>query len=232
MSTVPAVVKSSTLPRLRLTQEERLATNTYPKELVQAFHAGNTFFSRLPVLDLNGRIGTNGYIDFIEPQDMTHSVMRFTDSYQRPGIAIKIQARREIPPSRFLKPVPGNTFVLALFRRYTHPDSIWTYAWGNSDQRIETLYEQRHVENEHGGLLISECPTCPFVAKRIPRGVFPRLLNGEDPDFVLPRNNTAVDNTAVEGRRLSLRSRIIISALCTITIAYLFNRIFYRGQRL
>lgn len=70
--------------------------NEYPPEMVRVFRNSRFPILQLPVLALGDRMGGAGYIDFIQPADMTHSVMRFRDQYGRPGIALKIHASRRI----------------------------------------------------------------------------------------------------------------------------------------
>lgn len=70
--------------------------NEYPLGMVRAFRNSRTPISQLPVLDLGNRMGGAGYIDFIQPADMTQSVMRFRDRFGRPGIALKIHASQRI----------------------------------------------------------------------------------------------------------------------------------------
>lgn len=67
-----------------------------PSAMIQVFQKSRTPIYRLPVLDLGNQIGRTDYIDFIQPANMPHSVMRFRDQSSRPGIALKIRASRRI----------------------------------------------------------------------------------------------------------------------------------------
>lgn len=75
----------------RMHQQMRIAAE-YPQEIQAAFRAAGRSIIGLPELDLTGRMGGTGYIDFINPQDMLQPVMRFRDRHGRPGIALKIRA--------------------------------------------------------------------------------------------------------------------------------------------
>jgi hypothetical protein len=81
---------------LQSVHREMRQLNEYPPEMVRVFRNSRTPISQLPVLDLGDRMGGTFYIDFIQPADMTHSVMRFRDQHGRPGIALKIHASRRI----------------------------------------------------------------------------------------------------------------------------------------
>lgn len=61
--------------------------------------------SEYPVLDIGERMGWTGYIDIIEPEEMSHSVMVGTDKYGRPFIALRVKIN-EVPT------------VVTVFKRY------------------------------------------------------------------------------------------------------------------
>ena len=48
-------------------------------------------YDELPELDLNGRVGATGYIDFVTADLMRHPIMRGQDRYGRPFLAIKVR---------------------------------------------------------------------------------------------------------------------------------------------
>jgi len=172
-------------PRLHLSQE-RLITDEYPQEMVQSFLAGNVPIPRMPILDVRGLDN----IADIQPEDMTDPVMRFQDQHGRPGIALKIQARRGFHFPRYPL-VRGDTIVLSIFKRYSDPESgLWVYGWGGSDSRIENVIVRMHNENEHEGEMpAGACPTCPLGTLSRIYPILPSLLGDEDPDFRIPRNN-------------------------------------------
>ncbi len=47
-------------------------------------------FDKLPTLDVAERTGKTGYLDFLEPSDLKHSIMKGMDVFNRPFIAIKL----------------------------------------------------------------------------------------------------------------------------------------------
>lgn len=80
---------------------------------------GQAVFNAYPELDLAGRRGSTDYIDFLSPHELTHSVMRGIDRFQRPFISLKLRAN--LAGGGF-----GPPFVVTLFQRYTDR-GLWTY---------------------------------------------------------------------------------------------------------
>jgi hypothetical protein len=70
---------------------------------------------QLPVLDLGGRQGNTEYIDFIKTSDMSAPVMRYTDRFNRRGIALHLRCTYgewndlEVVLAPFQRYVPGLT---------------------------------------------------------------------------------------------------------------------------
>lgn len=71
----------------------------------------------LPVLDLGSRNGHTGYIDFIQPEEMSSPIMRGEDDNGRPFVAIRYMYQEQL-------------CVETLFRRYT-TGSTWTSGGGS-----------------------------------------------------------------------------------------------------
>jgi len=90
--------------------------DTLPK-IVQAL-GGEEAFMALPVLELDAARGTGrtGYLDFVQPEDMTAPVMRGKDSAGRPFVAFRMQLTED-----------GETRVVVetIFRRYI-TGNVWT----------------------------------------------------------------------------------------------------------
>lgn len=103
---------------------------TFPK-VIEAL-GGEGVFDNLPVLDLGDECGSTGYLDFVRPEDMTAPVMRGTDKYGRPFIALRIKHTK---PESFYAGLEDDedrewerkreVRVEVLFRRYTTGDT-WT----------------------------------------------------------------------------------------------------------
>lgn len=72
---------------------DRLETK-YPQEIVQAFRTTGMRIYHLPRLKLGNIVGEADLIDSINLEQMTSSVMRFTDRTGRPGLALRIRANR------------------------------------------------------------------------------------------------------------------------------------------
>lgn len=77
---------------------------------------GNAFFETLPNLDLQNRTGNTGLIDFLEPKDLSHPIMKGLDNLKRPFIAIKI-----------FDPFVNRQYVVSYFQRYIDKP-FWTWA--------------------------------------------------------------------------------------------------------
>lgn len=77
-------------------------------------------FNALPVLDIGDRIGDTGYLDFIQPEHMPHSVMRGTDSVGRPFISLKIRSNSPREPDG------QDPFVITFFQRFINK-ADWTF---------------------------------------------------------------------------------------------------------
>lgn len=58
------------------------------KEIASLF-GGEEGFQKLPILDIGEREGGTGYIDFIDPSEMTAPIMRGVDKYNREFFVIR-----------------------------------------------------------------------------------------------------------------------------------------------
>lgn len=155
----------------------RQVQKVYLKSLLEVF--SDRPIHRLPFLDLSMREEKNAYIDFLKPEDMEDSVMRFKDKGNRHGVALKIQKKEELG-------LPNKALVLTIFQRYSHKDGMWVHAWGGSDQSIECMYNTRHAPDYP---LHSICTTCPFSGYEdglpLKKYVLSNLLQGKDENFCL-----------------------------------------------
>jgi hypothetical protein len=94
----------------------------------QAFRAikeavgGEAAFNALPVLDLGQHTGSTGYLDFLRPNDLTHSIMRGADAGGRPFISLKLNTPSD--PGH-----PPHQTAITFFQRFA-TGGEWT--WGSS----------------------------------------------------------------------------------------------------
>ena len=143
----------------------------YPDYLTSMIERTGTAFEDLPVLDLQGRCGWTGYIDFLKPDDLSAPIMRFTDAQTRPGIALRVKVKETSEYADF-------TDVIAIFKR----DSTYVSNWvtGNKGSLGSVLYHRgdRQVAQERN-------------LHRLPESLdklelfLPQILAGTDPDFEL-----------------------------------------------
>ena len=75
-------------------------------------------FSQLPVLNIGNRMGPTNYIDFLNPEDLDAPIMKGTDKYERPFIAIKMTDQQQ-----------NKTFVTAIFERYDLDQGSDLWVW-------------------------------------------------------------------------------------------------------
>lgn len=108
---------------------------------------GEAAFNQLSVLDIGNRMGSTGYIDFLQTGDLTAPIMRGQDRYGRPFISIKLRDRASRLES-----------VITFFQRYDEggrwsyggelptPGNLFDGALGSQDH---TLIRQIVVERNH-----------------------------------------------------------------------------------
>ena len=113
----------------------------------QAFSNADQLIHRLPILDIAGRKGPTGYIDFIQTIDMIAPVMRFKDDQGRLGLALRI---RQVDPNQ--------ETVLTLFQRQGGFINIW------SNAVVKGNIEARHDQNDHEGPHFVECPKMSYFS--------------------------------------------------------------------
>ena len=91
----------------------------------------------LPVLDLGGRQGATGYIDFVRAEDMPFPVMRGVDVYGRPFVAIKAQTAGECD---FIE------VVGVFFQRYSDNADAWAYG---TCYPLNMIFHDSRVRDKH-----------------------------------------------------------------------------------
>ncbi len=89
----------------------------FPQNVMTAlsFRFGN--WSQVPIIDLQGRMGSTDYIDFLQIEDLKdHSVVKFKDCYGRVGMAFRAKIKKQFQDSKESK----RTFVFSFFQRYSN----------------------------------------------------------------------------------------------------------------
>lgn len=99
------------------------------------------------------RFGYTGYIDWIQPSEMTHSIMKGIDDFNRKFVAIKVRQHlySEIPAEWY----STRPSVWCLFQRNSGDDSVWaigspgdecsqSWALGGNQVTPETLEQVRN----------------------------------------------------------------------------------------
>ncbi len=127
-------------------------------------------YEELPVLDLGERQGRTDYIDFISRHEMTYPIMRFRDIHGRQGFALHLRCKWGEHKDK--------ETVLAIFQRYTDPNSIWTYGWGNNNNFLENVYFTYHQSDHTNGAMV--CDNCPMHGSRITIEHLTKLLTNTD----------------------------------------------------
>lgn len=82
---------------------------------------GEEAFNALPQLNLGGRPFNGDYLDFLQVEDLPHSVVKGIDGFGRPFISLKLRSNADAFRDE-------NPFVVTFFQRYTN--SI-TWTWGS-----------------------------------------------------------------------------------------------------
>ena len=94
-----------------------MSIHDYVKSLI-----GEDAFSQLPVLDLKGRTGKTDYLDFVKAEDMSAPLMKGTDAFRRPFVALRYRNNKT-----------GKCMAIVIFHRYT--DSLsWVSGTNYADE--------------------------------------------------------------------------------------------------
>jgi len=199
----------------RYSAKELINENFRPPEVIrQMFFSNDRLIKQLPILHLGDRMGQAGYIDFLQPEDMSHPVMKFIDMANRPGIAFKI-----VVYSRLEKTLELSLCKLKIRYAYSTERSFKKIIpeiknfmkilinWQKRKERIFVLFQRYrdekdiwvHAESYHF-YRIKElyeerhlpnsgfrhfCKSCPFEGNMPKVKIIQDLLNNTDPDFKL-----------------------------------------------
>ena len=93
------------------TQLKKTKLHTFP-QLIEALGGAEAVLA-LPELDIGGRMGPTGYLDFLPVKDVTAPLMRGIDAYGRPFVTVCYRHHDE-------------TIVECLFQRCVDNVNIWT----------------------------------------------------------------------------------------------------------
>ncbi len=171
------------------------------------FQVRKIHVSDLPTIDIKGRFGSTGYIDFLKISDMPQGadLARFVDDHGRNGVALRIQNADAT--------LDG---VIAIFQRYTGGDF---YVSGLNWQpklehhKINDAYNAIHDPHKKHGMA---CPTCPKMAVEI--------IRGEDLCFRLANDNkpkTETETTRPDSDNQDQTKQLESGELTAIVLAFL-----------
>jgi hypothetical protein len=90
----------------------------------------------LPILDLKNRMGHSDYIDFLQPEELTHPIMRGIDAYRRPFVAFKVYVAGP-------KDKDNYEIVGTFFQRYSDDTDAW--AFGTTFNGNQEIYHDSRV---------------------------------------------------------------------------------------
>jgi len=126
--------------------------------------------SKIPLLDINTKMGPTDYIDFIRTEDMVEDLMRGYDAYGRSFLAIKLEYQHK----RTTKQV-----VCTLFQRYTS---------ANSCIAIGTCYEHQCVQRFLGNNSYLPDDEIEPMLKKLHSIADAEMLHiNEDTSYVMPK---------------------------------------------
>ena len=140
----------------------------------------------LPAIDIQGRIGSPGYLDFLAISDMPQGadLARFVDDRGRKGVAVRIQ---NVDAS-----LDG---IVAIFQRFPN-DAVYVAGVGKQEKlNYDAMTSAYHTTHDREGLCDS-CPTCPpFTMDAAGNGgarqMLLDLIKSEDLCFQLANANKA-----------------------------------------
>lgn len=132
---------------IRQEEESRIASIRQrilqAQEKLQNVMGGSEFFTRVPVLDLRGRMGVRNLVNFLEPSYLSQPIVKGSDRYARDFIAIKVRNKDT-----------NEVSVQTLQQRFSD-DSVWIASQGPllaqeqviTDQELDGIKEL--CENRH-----------------------------------------------------------------------------------
>ncbi|MCE5317742.1 MAG: hypothetical protein LLG04_10370 [Parachlamydia sp.] len=105
-------------------------------------------FQQLQHLDLQGKKGSTGYIDFLSERDLSSNIMRGTDGEGRAFISLKLRSNSEKTVMGIRLP---NPFVVTLFERNTSGNR---WVWGSAEDnylwdKIDGVINQKELDFFH-----------------------------------------------------------------------------------
>lgn len=112
-------------------------------------------FLDAPKLDLGDRMGSTGYIDFLDHEDMEGSpVKQYVDKFGRPGFAVHLEFKEDFDKmidGHRVQWKQGDRYVLCPFQRFTNR-AKWSFGWGHSNINMEyRLYDVTRTHYFEGG---------------------------------------------------------------------------------
>ncbi len=174
----------------------------YVKELLARYWDS---VENLPILDLSGYQGSSDHISYIKPEDMSAPIMRFRDTWGRPGIAFAIRGKEDSKRSsvlsdKYILQVSKMEGVLTLHKRYPESSKVngWVVGGGSF---IAAVYQERQWDEaaKRGGKGISYNIFESGAPEPIHSRELEALLSGTDPDFILEIRTSDVLMSWTEG---------------------------------
>lgn len=164
-----------------------LIARIYPQQMIQLFRRCHLPIARLPVLELSEEQANRDYIS-VRSEDMTHPIMRFKDSWNRPGIAFHLEgyAERQVEYRDHTMQIRDISGAMTVFKRFTNSND-WRV--GVSRMLDDTMFKalnDRHNETDHVGDPVHYCPTCPrglYQADAMNYLTLSNFLEGHNPLF-------------------------------------------------
>ena len=126
---------------------------TYHIEIINLL-GGIRYFLDYPVLKWNDDfLGSTGYIDRLQVNNVTNRIMRGIDSWGRPFVTLRLHTDNTISKR--------NVYTCTLFQRYTDINTSWTHSTiGGPEILVETghfmrngIIQHTHLQNNMNNLL-------------------------------------------------------------------------------
>jgi hypothetical protein len=129
-----------------------LAEQTASFGRIKEHFGGAEAYEALPNLDLGGRMGHTGYIDFLVPGDLDRPIMKGNDKFGRPFVAMKVNPRDNLQFAT----------VFVAFQRYTE-GGRWDYKgangqWQDALDQTRTNEIREIVQNNHPNFALVAAP--------------------------------------------------------------------------
>lgn len=135
--------------RLRFNLNAARITDQFPIKIVELFRKYNISIGKLPEIDLQGRTGESGYIDFLSEDDLIAPIIRFKDVVGRLGVSFLIQEKvDDIEDEEKEMSIKKEAVVLTIFQRYENCDYSWKVGEYCAKRSIERKLKQKFKDEK------------------------------------------------------------------------------------